>query len=437
MHANKRRLDAYIVYLSFSGVSSLSFTIIGTVSLVYQVEVAKLSPLQLVLVGTVLETVCFLSQVPTGLLADVFSRRLSVIVGIFLFGAGFILEGSIPRFVAIAAGQALFGIGATFMDGAEQAWIAGEVGEEKIGRVFLRGTQMGLAGAFLGSFISVALASIRLNLPIIVGGAMCIALSGFLFFFMPENSFRPAPKGERHSWREMGNTFRGGIQVVRRSTVLITILCIGLFYGLYSEGFDRLSTAHLLANFTFPSLGQLQPVVWFGIFSAAETLLSLGVTEIVKRRVDTNNQKVVIRALFVVNTMMIVSVLAFALAGNFYLAVIAFLGFGVFRTVNQPVYTTWLTQNIDARVRATVISMSGQVDAFGQIVGGPPVGYIGSAFSLRAALVAVSVILSPVLLLLTYASRKKKTEVAPVETGEEDQSKSPSIWTFDRVKSPN
>jgi DHA3 family tetracycline resistance protein-like MFS transporter len=86
-----------------------------------QVEVAKLSPLQLVLVGTVLETVCFLSQVPTGLLADVFSRRLSVIVGIFLFGAGFILEGSIPRFVAIAAGQALFGIGATFMDGAEQA----------------------------------------------------------------------------------------------------------------------------------------------------------------------------------------------------------------------------------------------------------------------------------------------------------------------------
>jgi MFS transporter, DHA3 family, tetracycline resistance protein len=415
MHTNKRRLDAYIVYLIFSGVSSLSFSLIVTVNLVYQVEVARLSPLQLVLVGTALETVCFLSQVPTGLLADVFSRRLSVIVGIFLFGAAFILEGSIPRFVVIAAGQALYGIGATFMDGAEQAWIADEVGEEKVGGVFLRGTQIGLACAFFGAFISVALASMRLNLPIIVGGAMSIALSVFLMFFMPENGFRPTPKDERHSWREMGNTLIGGIRIVRRSSVLITILCIGLFYGLYSEGFDRLSTAHLLANFSFPSLGQLQPVVWFGIFAAAETLLSLGVTEIVKRRVDTNNQKMVVRALFVINTMMIVSLLAFALAGNFYLAVIAFLGFGVFRTVNHPVYTTWLTQNTDARVRATVISMSGQVDAFGQIVGGPPVGYIGSAFSLRAALVAVSVILSPVLLLLAYASRKRKREVAPVE----------------------
>jgi MFS transporter, DHA3 family, tetracycline resistance protein len=420
MHTNKRRLDAYTVYLIFSGVSSLSFTLIVTVNLVYQVEVAKLSPLQLVLVGTALETVCFLCQVPTGVLADFYSRRLSVIVGTILFGAAFILEGSIPRFIAIAAGQALFGIGATFVDGAQQAWITDEMGEEKVGRVFLRSTQIELACAFFGSFISVALASIRLNFPIIVGGALSVALSIFLVFFMPETRFRPTPKDERQSWRQMGSTLIIGIRVVRRSTVLITILCIGLFYGLYSEGFDRLSTAHLLANFTFPSLGQLQPVVWFGIIAAAETLISLGVTELLKRRVDINNQKMVVRALFIINAMMIVSLLTFALAGHFYLAVIAFLVFGVFRTANEPVYMTWLTRNTESQVRATVISMRGQVDAFGQIVGGPPVGYIGSAFSLRAALVAVSVILSPVLLLLTYASRKRKREVVSVKSEVEE-----------------
>jgi hypothetical protein len=76
--------------------------------------------------------------------------------------------------------------------------------------------------------------------------------------------------------------------------------------------------------------------------------------------------------------------------------------------VNEPIYTTWLTQNIDAKVRATVISMRGQVDAFGQIVGGPPVGYVGTLFSLRAAMVVVSVLLSPVLILFAYAFRKQK-----------------------------
>ncbi|HYL44338.1 MAG TPA: hypothetical protein VEU97_13195, partial [Ktedonobacteraceae bacterium] len=172
-----------------------------------------------------------------------------------------------------------------------------------------------------------------------------------------------------------------------------------------------LSTAHLLANFTFPALGSLKPVAWFGIFSVVGTLLSLVASEIVKRRVDTGSQRKIVRALFIINALMIATILAFGLVGNFYLAALAYLGFGVFRTVNHPVYTTWLTQNTEAGVRATVISMSGQVDAFGQIVGGPPVGYIGSAFSLRAAMIAVSIILSPVLLLLAYVSRKSKPGV--------------------------
>jgi DHA3 family tetracycline resistance protein-like MFS transporter len=304
------------------------------------------------------------------------------------------------------------------MDGAEQAWITDEVGQDRVGAVFLRGTQVGLVCGFFGAFISVGLASIRLSLPVIVGGSMSVLLAVFLLFFMPEHGFKPVPKGERKSWGELGSTFRDGFRVVRRSSVLISILCIGLFYGLYSEGFDRLSTAHFLADFTFPSLGQLKPVVWFGFFAAAETILSLVATELVKRRVDINNQKHVIRALFIINTMMIAGVLVFGLAGNFYLAVAAYLGFGVFRTVNHPVYTTWLTQNTDAGARATVISMGGQVDAFGQIVGGPPVGYIGSVFSLRAAMVAVSAILSPVLLLLAYAARKGKRKVVAVEVAE-------------------
>ncbi len=128
-----------------------------------------------------------------------------------------------------------------------------------------------------------------------------------------------------------------------------------------------------------------------------------------------NNQRVVMRLLFGINALGVVSILIFALAGNFFIAVAAYLSFGVFRRVNEPIYTTWLTQNIDAKVRATVISMRGQVDAFGQIVGGPPIGYIGTLFSLRVAMVAVSILLSPVLILFAYAFRKKKPETVSVE----------------------
>ena len=411
MLIHKSRLSAYTVYLLFSGATSLSFSIIFTVNMVYQVEVAKLNPLQLVLVGTVLESAAFICQVPTGVLADMYSRRLAVILGIFVFGLAFILEGSFPRFDVIVASQILFGVGATLMDGAEQAWITDEVGEEKVGHVFLRGTQVGLVAGLLGAVISVGLGSLRLNLPIVMGGALSVVIAVFLLFFMPENNFHPAPKTERRTWRDMGNTFLSGLRVVRGRPILITILLIALLYGLYSEGFDRLWTAHFLTNFTFPTLGQFKPVVWFGILSVVGTLLTLGATEVVRRWIDIALQRILIRVLFVLNVLGIVSLLVFALAGNFYLAVVAVLLFRVFRTVNEPIYTTWLTQNIEAKVRATVISMRGQVDAFGQIVGGPPIGYIGTAISVRAALVAASALLSPVLFLYAYAARKSREKL--------------------------
>lgn len=401
----RRRLSAATVYLIFSGASSLFFSVVITVNLVYQWEVARLSPLQMVLIGTVLETVCFVCQVPTGVLADVYSRRLAVILGMFIIGAGFILEGSIPRFETIVLGQALFGIGVTLADGAEQAWIADEVGEERVGRIFLYSSQIGLLGTLVGALISVGLASIRLNVPVISGGIATIGIAIFLLLFMPENGFHPTPKEERQSWRQLGNTFRNGLRVVRKRPILMTILLIGLFYGLYSEGFDRLSVPHFLTSFTFPTLWSFQPVVWFGLFTVVGSLISIGAMELVRRYIDLNNQRKVTHALFCINALGVGSIFVFALAGNFYLAVAAYLGFGIFRRVNEPIYTTWLTQNIDSKVRATVISMRGQMDALGQIAGGPPVGYIGTIYSLRAALVVVGILLSPVLILFAFVSR--------------------------------
>ena len=415
MSTLNRSFSASTIYLIYSGASSFFFALIVTVNLVYQLEIAKLNPLQLVLVGTALETVCFLCQVPTGVLADVYSRRLAVILGTLITGIGFVVEGSIPLFVTIVLGQALFGIGATLADGAEQAWIADEVGEERVGRIFLLSSQIGLLGGLFGALVSVGLASIRINLPVILGGVCTVGLAIFLVFFMPENGFQPTPKAERQSWQHMRTTFQNGIRVVRGRPVLTTILLIALFYGLYSEGFDRLSAAHFLANFTFPVLESFKSVVWFGLFSVVGTLLSLAATEVVRRYVNLNNQRLLMCVLFGINALGVVSILVFALAGNFFLAVAAYLSFGVFRRVNEPIFTTWLTQNIDAKVRATVISMRGQVDAFGQILGGPPVGVIGNIFSLRAALVSVSIILSPVLVLLAYAFRKAKPRIEIVE----------------------
>jgi len=410
-HALFKKRDAFLVYLLLEGSTSLLFALIFTLNLVYHVTVVKLNPLQLVLVGTMLETVVFLFEVPTGILADVYSRRISVIVGLILIGFGFMLEGSFPHFGVVLFSQLFWGLGATFTSGAQQAWVADELGEERAGRAFLRGAQIGQIGGLIGIAASVALGSIHIQLPIVLGGFLMMLLGFILIAIMPENGFKPTPREDRNSWRTMITTFRDGVRLIRGRTVLIILVGISLLSGLSSEGWDRLWAAHVLENFTFPDL--LDEVVWFGLLGMISMLLSLIATEGIRRWIDVNHPRSAARALLIIHALTIIGMLVFALGANFWVAITAFLLTQMLRGITYPILMAWSNPQIDSSVRATVFSLSSQTNAIGQIAGGPVVGAIGTAGSLRLALVVTSLIFSPVLLLLGRALRCTDTASAP------------------------
>jgi DHA3 family tetracycline resistance protein-like MFS transporter len=383
------------------------FLCYSTISAIYRIEEAGLNPFQLVLVGTVLELSTFLFEIPTGVVADVYSRRLSIVIGTFLIGVGFIVEGSNPTFAWILAAQVIWGVGFTFTSGAAQAWIVDELRGEGIGRVFLRAAQVRQLGALLGIGASVTLASFYLALPMIVGGALLIALALFLSVTMPERHFRARPPGERGSWRAMGRTFRGGVSTVRASPALLVILGAALFVGMSSEPLDRLWEMHFLTSFELPSLGRLKPVVWFGIINAAALVAGIGMTEVIRRRVNVDDARVAVRAVLWLNAALVVSVAVFALAGSFSLAMVAFLATRIARQADGPILSVWANQQIPSDVRATVLSMRTQSDSLGQVVGGPVLGAVATAWTVRAALSGTALLLLPAQALYARASRRR------------------------------
>jgi DHA3 family tetracycline resistance protein-like MFS transporter len=394
------------VYLMMIGAASAFGLTHSTISSIYRIVEAGLNPLQLVLVGTALEASAFLFEVPTGVVADVYSRKLSMIIGFLFLGAGFLLEGLFPLFGVIIAAQLIAGLGYTFASGAEQAWIADEMEDRPVGRIFLRGAQMREVGALLGIGLGVALGSFALALPLIVGGALTMALAIFLIIVMPENGFRPAPRSERQSWKAMGQTAMGGLRAVRMRPVLGIILAVAIIYGAASEPIDRLFPKHLIDNFTFPTAISFELVVWFGIIGAASRILGIGITEVIRRSFDVDNARIAVRTLFMVNVVYIVGMVAVALTGSFALVVTMFLVVGMMRRVIDPVLDAWINQNIDSRVRATVFSMMGQGDAIGQIAFGPVMGALATITTIRVALTGVAAMLVPPLFLYLLAGRK-------------------------------
>jgi DHA3 family tetracycline resistance protein-like MFS transporter len=395
-----KKLNAYRVYLVIQGAWAFFFNLIVTVNIVYQVVTVGLNPLQLVLVGTALELSAAVFEVPTGVVADVYGRRLSVTIGMTLTGIGFMVEGSLPVWGMVMLGQAIWGLGWTFISGALEAWIADEIGTERAGEAYLRGSQVGHVMGLAAILPSVLLASVAVNLPIVLGGALFVALGLFLVLFMPEEGFRPAPRHERDSWRQMRDTLRQGIGLVRLRPVLLGLLAIELFYGAYSEGFDRLWTAFLLEYHSLPAVGQLDPVVWFGVIRAVGSLLTIGSTEVVRRRLNLTSQRSVTTSMLFLYGVVGAGTIAYGLSRGFIFALAAYWIVVVARSTASPVFTAWLNQHVDSRVRATVLSMSAQANEVGQVAGGPAVGFVGTVVSLRAALTVSGMLLAPALLLL-------------------------------------
>lgn len=396
---NKRH-RAETVYTVYNIAVSAFFGLAFTVNMVFFVTVAHLDPLQLVLVGTSLELSILIFEIPTGIMADSISRRLSVIIGVFLIGAGIFLSGFIPQFWPILTAQVIWGLGYTFTSGALDAWISDEVGEERAGAIFLHGAKMSQYGGLAAIPFSILLAQSALSVPIMVSGALFWVLGVYLIIFMPETGFTPTPQEDRSTWQQLIRTFHAGINMMRVRPALISILLIGLFIGLYSEGYDRLWNAHILEQFTFPTLPGLKMITWFGIIGAAEQLLAIIAIRRVEKRTDTSQTRQLVRSLTGLSLILTSSLVLFTLAGNLWLAVFAVITIGVVRSLIWPLYTAWVNHRLDSSVRATVLSMAGQVDSIGQIISGPVLGTIAKQYGIRTGLLGSVLLLLPVIPLL-------------------------------------
>jgi DHA3 family tetracycline resistance protein-like MFS transporter len=386
-----------VVFYVYSLASNVLFWTVFSVNMVYQAQVARLSPLQLVLVGTTLELSVLLFEIPTGVVADVFSRKLSVIIGTFLIGLGFVIESQFPSFLPILLAQVIWGIGFTFTSGAFTAWISDEVGVESVQPLLMRGAQMEEIGVIAATIAGVSIAAIRINLPILLAGLGFGLLGLYLTFFMPETGFHPIEVKERRTWSSMQRTVRDGFHLLKTSRLLVYLVVISFFLGLYSEGFDRLWTPFFLQNLQFPAYLGIQPVAWFGAMTIVGSLITLAATEWIRRRLEKSGSSLLFRVLFSTTALLVVGLFLFSISRQIPTAVVLWLAIYVLRRAGTPALTIWYNDRLDSSLRATMLSFVSQVDAFGQIIGGPPIGYIGNIYGIPAALLVSAATLVPAL----------------------------------------
>ncbi len=179
------------VYLTYMAADGFLFRLMATIYSAFLIIRLGLDPFQLLLLGTVLEATYLIFEIPTGVVADSVSRRLSVVIGLIGVGVAFVVLAAAGSFAVVVLSQFLYGVFATFTSGADVAWLTDEIGEAHARPLYLRSGQLWNAGAMAGIVTSVVLASIDLRLPIMASGVGLMGLGVAMAVSMREEGFSP------------------------------------------------------------------------------------------------------------------------------------------------------------------------------------------------------------------------------------------------------
>jgi len=406
-----KKLPADFVYYIRTAVWEFNSGLIFTSIWVLYYTVMGLSLVEVSLIYIVITIANIVLEIPTGVLADVYSRRLSVIVGGVFIGITYVTMGICPTFAIALMGSVIEALGDTCVSGALQAWITDEVGEKNVGRVFLRGRQVATPAHWAGVILSIALAALaNYQVPIVLGGALWFVLTLFLILFMPETNFQRTVSTKARETNLLSPMkasfaiFIEGTRLIRGAPILQGLFIAQILGSAFADGFYKFSRAHILQSFMLPTVvvpvfGALKDNLWFGLLEMLQGLFCLIGAEVVRRAVRLDKGQSSTWTIVAIYSMMFVAAAGFAFTGRFGLAMATWVIVNGLQDMVNPIVETWLNQNIPSKVRATVISMSSQAGMAGSLGSSTAFSALGDRFGTRVALAFSSVILLPLILI--------------------------------------
>ncbi len=357
------------------------------VSLVVRMTIElELPSLQLVLLGTAMETALLVAEVPTGVVADAFSRKWSVVVGFVGVGGAQIAAGVVDTFAALVVAQIVWGVAYTFRSGAETAWVTDELGgAERVEPLILRRARLQLVVSIFSIAGGVLLARVTsLSTSIVATGVVLVVAGAVLALAMREHEFEPvgALTSLVGGAAALRATLTAGSRAAWSRRSLRTLVLVLVLSGLAGEAVDRLDVRRL------DDLGlatRLDEVLVVGIIAAAQAAIGAALLWWSQPRL------LGVRVTAGLGVMLLLSAVGIAVLGLVAVLPAAMVGLvaqGGLRSAARPLAVTWTNAHAPSHVRATVHSFVEQASSVGEIGGGVALGTIAALTTVPTAMTA-------------------------------------------------
>ncbi|MES0489868.1 MAG: MFS transporter [Leptospirales bacterium] len=326
-----------------------------------------------------------LFEVPTGVVADTWGRRMSFLIGTItlLFSTLFYLylwyiQGA---FYLWAISSMIIGLGFTFFSGAVEAWIVDALHNKgfkgSLESVFAKGQIASGLAMLIGSVAGGVMAQYtNLGVPFILRMIMLVLTFLVAFIFMEDWGF--TPKKVSQPYKEMSKIFKASIE-----------------HGWKNRPVRWLIQA---APFTFGigifAFYAMQPYL-LELYGDAKAYSIAGLTAAIVAGAQMVGGIIVpyVRKLFRLRTTIlaisiVINAVVLILIGHtdhFYIAIALLIVWGMVYSLVMPVRQAYLNELIPSEQRATVLSFDSLVGSSGAVFTQPALGKAADVYSYSTA----------------------------------------------------
>lgn len=315
-----------------------------------------------------------LFEIPTGIVADTFGRRLSYLIGtitLFITTLLYLLLWTFKApFFSWAIVSALLGLGFTFFSGAVDAWLVDALNftgfKGSVDEVFAKGQVASGAAMLIGSAAGgLAAQKFNLGMPYILRCTCLIFSFAAAWILMRDLGFKPIrPNSYTAEVKQIFlRSFRGGLKLPAIRWMMLTgpFLWGVMMYGFYAA-------QPLLIEL----YGDTKAYGVAGLVAAviAGSQIAGGLAVPLFRRFFTRRSTILVYITIGCS----ICLAAAGLTKNFIAVLVVLSLWGLLGSAFEPIRRAYLNQLINSKERATVLSFDGLLSSAGGVVIQPILG---------------------------------------------------------------
>lgn len=394
--SNYTRLYSIIQFLT-----SFAFGAIIPVYVLYYRHF-DLNLFQIALVAAVFEASILVFEMPTGLIADIYGRRISVVLSaltLFISGLVFI---NFPSLYGFIIAEIIMGLGETLKSGALEAWLVDSLKhqgkDDKVKYAFSEGKRFYSAGRLLGFVGGGYLGS--LNITYIWHPFVIVIFVTFLFlirFMKEEYDLRKSPSCS--PLKQLKDTVRNSVGVVKAQRIIFALILLAFFFEFSFETISQFWQVHFSENLVIKTQ-------YFGWIVAISSVLVILFVNRITKLYETLKKETTL--LIVLKITFGISLLLIALTYDPVIAIIFFIISQSLEGFSDPIFLDIFNKYIPSEQRATLLSLKSLTGSLGEVLSGLCIGLVALKFGLRVTFgLGTLVLFAGVTIFLLFVTRRK------------------------------